>query len=397
MSGRIATWIAWSLCGSAIALQMVGWALTFMAGGEYETFDLASSAALMILPVVGALIAAHRPGNAIGWLFCGAGLLLGAAGGTWGYAAYALTVEPELPGGTAAAWLTSWVFLPAFFGIPPLLFLLFPEGRPMSRRWRFAVALTVVGLTCQAAGAAFRPGPLRDSPVLGVENPVAIDNEALVSGIEYIGWTIGGLGILLATWSLVLRYRRSAGVERLQLRWFLSAAVVFLVACLISAGLYRTSLTALGIALTIAGFATIPIAAGVAILRHRLYDIDVIINRALVYASLTAVLAAAYLGSVLVLQLGLSPFTRQSDLAVAASTLAVAALFRPARARIQSAVDRRFYRTRYDAARTLAAFAGRLRSELDLEAVAGDLRMAVHDTVQPAHVSLWLRPERRQA
>ncbi len=390
MSRRAATWLAWTVFGVVVVLQALGMALTVVSDDITPVFDLASSSALVVLPLVGALIASRRPGNAIGWLFCGAGLLLAVAGATYGYAAYALVVDPGLPGAVASAWLTSWIFLPAVFGIPSLLFLLFPDGRPLSPHWWPAVVLTVVGLTCQAAAAALAAGPMEDAPVPGVVNPVGVSG-SLVTVLELAGWTLALGAIVLATFSLVLRYRRSGGYERLQLRWVAFSAVLFGVACLGSAVLFQTEFATWGQLLVLVAFNTIPVAAGVAILRHRLYGIDVVINRTLVYGSLSATLLAVYLGSVLVLQLLLRPLTDRSDLAVAVSTLGVAALFGPARRRIQSAVDRRFYRSRYDATRTLEAFADRLRHELDLEAVAVDLRAAVRDTVQPAHVSLWLR------
>lgn len=391
MTGRMSARLAWALCGTAIVLQALGWSLSAVQDDITPAFDLASGAALLVLPVVGALIASKHPGNAIGWLFCGAGTLLSLAGATYGYAAYALAAEPKLPGGVLSAWLASWIFLPAVFGIPPLLFLLFPDGRPLTARWRLAVALSALGLVCQSAGAAFRPGLLVDSPVPGIENPVGIDLAGVVGVIEVIGWVAALGGIVLATWSLVRRYRLARGDERLQLRWFAFSAVLFVVACVISTGLFQTRFAAAGQVLVVVAFSTIPAAAGMAILRHRLYDIDLVINRTLVYAVLSATLVATYLASVLVFRLLLSPLTGDSNLAVAGSTLAVAALFRPARARIQGAVDRRFYRARYDAARTLEAFNATLRTELNLEALATDLRRVVADTMQPAHVRLWLR------
>ncbi len=260
-----------------------------------------------------------------------------------GHAGYALTSTDALPGGVAAAWLTSWMFYPAVFGVPSLLVLLFPDGRLPSRRWRLALALTAVAASCLAAGIAFAPGRLADSPVPEVENPLGLGEVSILRAMEA------------------------------------------------TIALFATRLNALAPILVIAAFCAIPIATTIAISRHRLYDIDVVVNRALVYGSLTATLAGTYLGSVLVLQRVLSPLTEQSDLAVAGSTLAVAALFGPARRRIQSLVDRSFYRRRYDGAQTLDNLASRLRHRVDLDAVGADLRGAVPETVQPAHVSSWLR------
>jgi hypothetical protein len=227
--------------------------------------------------------------------------------------------------------------------------------------------------------------------VPGVANPIGIPNVAIVDAVEIVGWTVALASILAATCSLVLRFRRSSGEQRLQLRWFALSAVLFLAACLVSAALFQTQYLGLGQILILVAYSTIPVAAGAAILRYRLYDIDLVINRALVYGSLSAALAVVYLGSVLLLQLVLNPLAAESDLAVAGSTLAVAAAFGPLRSRVQAVVDRRFYRRRYDASLTLEAFVGRLRHELDLEAVVGDLRAVVRETVQPSHVSLWLR------
>lgn len=390
--------LAWGLCGLAVALLAVSWALTLMAADVTPAFDFALSLALLTFPVVGALVASRRPGNPIGWLFCGAGVLFAASSVAHGWAAYALVDrDPDLAGGVTAAWLQSWLFLPAIFGTPQLLFLLFPGGRPLGPRWRPAVWLVVAAIVLQAATSALAPGPLMDSPVDGLQNPVGIAGAGgTIDAVGGVAWGLTLIGLGLGCWSLVLRFRRARGDERLQLKWFVFAGGVFALSCL-AAGVIFTAedeLPPAGQLLIVAAFSLIPVAAGIAILRHRLYDVDLVIRRTLVYGALTAALAGAYLATVLLLPIALGPITRDSGLAIAASTLAVAALFRPLRARIQATVDRRFYRRRYDAAHTLEAFSGRLRDEIDLDALGADLRGVVRDTVQPAHVSLWLRRPR---
>jgi len=379
--------LAWSTCTASVAMLLAGWVLTVAADDVTPAFDLVVTLALVSFPVVGALVASRRPANAIGWLFCGAGLVFAVATLADGWATHTFADAGE--GSVGAAWLSSWLFLPALFGTPQLLFLLFPDGRPLSPRWRWAVWLAAVAIVAQAAGAALAPGELTDAPADGVANPAAVSS---ADALEGLGWTLGLASVGLATASLVLRFRRARGEERLQLKWFVSAAVLFALSCLIAALIFafESDLPAGGQLLILTAFATIPVAAGIAILRHRLYDIDVVIRRTLVYGALTATLGGTYLA--LVLLIGLTLGT--SNLAIAVSTLAVAALFRPARAHIQASVDRRFYRSRYDAVRTLEAFSGRLRDELDLDSLGADLRGVVRDTVHPTHVSLWLRRTR---
>ncbi len=387
---RPVVWLAWALFALSNVLHLAGWVLVLASNLATPPLDVAAGVLLVLVPAVGVVVASRHPGNSIGWLFTGAGVLLGVANVSYGWAAFVLLGGHALPGGALAAWVSAWIYLPAVFGVPPLLFLLFPHGRTMGRPWDWVVIVTATALVAVSAGQAVRPGPLVDSPVPDLENPYA-GTPGVADAVAGLGWTLVLAVIALAGWSLVLRYRRSAGDERLQLRWVAFSAVVFVIACAVSAGLYATELAGTGPVLVILAYVAIPVTAGTAILRHRLYDIDVVINRTLVYGSLTAMLAGFYLGSVLLLQLLLEPLTRQSDLAVATSTLAAAALFRPARARIQAIVDRRFFRRRYDAARTLDEFGTRLRHEVDLESVGSDLSRTVRDTVQPAHVSLWLR------
>lgn len=394
MNTRNASRLGWSLCGLSVLLTLVGPFLSLMAH-ESVAYYLLLVPVLLILVVLGALIAGRHPGNAIGWLFLTAGLMLALTSAYAGYAASALSGDRSSSAGVVAAWLSSWLFLPTLLGIPPLLFLLFPDGRLLNRRWRPALWLTSIALVTAPLGDALEPGTLTNSPVAGIENPVKVSGPALVV-VENLGWIVALAGLMLATASLALRYRRSRGAERLQMRWFVSSAVVFLMTFVVSVALFPTAYRGFGGFLVIVGFTAIPLATGLAILRDRLFDIDLVIKRTLVYGALTAVLVATYLVSVLAFRIVLDPVTGESDLAVAVSTLAVAALFRPLRARIQAVVDRRFFRSTYDASRTLESFAGRLRDEVDLDTLGTDLRSVVRDTMQPAHVTLWL-PNRGRA
>jgi hypothetical protein len=392
VSGGAARRLAWSLCTAAILLLLAGAALS-VGVGDFLLPDVFLGLAVVVLAVMGALVASRRPANVIGWLFCGAATMLAAGAAARGYAGYALLGEPgSLPGGEVAAWLDSWLFLPPLFGLPPLLFLLFPSGRPLTPRWRVAVALTVVAMSLQALATALSPGPLEDAPIAGIQNPLGLGSgDALFTKVEAAGWALGLTAVVVALASVVMRTRRARGEERLQLRWLTFAAALFVLVCIVSSFIFATDFAVIGQVLIVTAYSAIPIATGVAILRYRLYDIDVVVNRTLVYGALTAGLVAAYLGTVLLLQLALSPLTSESDLAIAGSTLAVAALFRPLRSRIQATVDRRFYRRRYDARRTLESFGARLRNEVELDSLDAELRWVVAQTMQPAHVSVWLR------
>jgi hypothetical protein len=359
--------------------------LTGLGGASFLVAALAFS-------TVGALIAARVPGNRIGPVFLLIGAVIGVGNLMFQYADQALFISRGLPGGAVAAWLQNFG-LPSGFGLLAIAVLLFPDGRLPSPRWRWVLWLALAGIVLNAGGYALRPGPT-DAPFESVGNPLGIPGTfALMDALTGLGWMFMGAAVGLAALGSGLRLRRARGVERAQLKWLALAAAftgTAIVADVTSYFLDARGINELRNLVLGLGFTAFPLAAGVAVLRRRLYDIDVVINRALVYGALTATLAATYLGLVLLVGLAVG----RSGFAVAVSTLAVAALFRPARARIQAAVDRRFYRRRYDATLTLESFGARLRDELDLDALAGDLRTVVEDTVQPAHVTLWLRSER---
>jgi hypothetical protein len=387
---------AWGALAAALGLTAVGLALAAVNGQTPKAYSLGSPVVDVIstlmftaFPIVGALIALRAPGNAMGWLFLATGLVQGLELALLGYASRGLVAAPgSVPGAAHAALVADTVWVPVMLGGIAGLFLLFPHGRLPSRRWRPAVWLGAALALAYVGGTLVKPGPLYYFP--SEDNPLAIDGAGAVARLAADGASTAAIGLALAgAVSLVSRFRRSSGQERQQFKWLALVAGLLLLATPVLIAANESELA--GVKVSDLVFVTlislVPVAVGIAILRHGLYDVDVVIRRTLVYAVLTATLGAAYLGSVLLVGLAVG----ESGLAVAVSTLAVAALFRPARARIQSTVDRRFYRRRYDAALTLEAFGGRLREELDLETLVHDVRGVVTETVQPTHVSVWLR------
>jgi hypothetical protein len=391
---RRLVWVATALTAAFATVTAVygflddGTRLPAAEGGSVSgPGELTFSLMVVAFAALGALLATRRPRNPIGWILCVASLSLAITGWT---RAWYVHGEYGAPGSTPAPgallWFANWIFVWGFFPLITALLLLFPDGRLPSRRWWPAGALTGLALACLTVGYAFEPGALDSYP--RAQNPLAAAGElgdAMVL-LQFVGYPLFGLAAIASAAALVTRFRRSTGVERQQLKWMSTAAALSVLAWFVNAVLDQTFGINSAFFLPLVLLA-IPVAATVAILRYRLYDLGRIVNRTLVYAGLTATLGAVYLG--LVLLLGLT--VGESDVAIAVSTLAVAALFRPARARIQGAVDRRFYRRRYDAQRTLDAFGARLRDEVDVDALSDELRRVVGQTVQPSEVRLWLR------
>ena len=340
--------------------------------------------------LVGALIIWQRPGNALGWVLAAVGLLA-----AWGASAdtYVDQASDENLLYLVSLWISLWYWFP-LLGLT-LIFtpLLFPDGRPPSPRWRIVAWSAALALALVVFLAAFRERI--EMPGISMDNPVGIpgieDPEESTLGTMLLGSFV--LFVVLALASVVVRYIRSGSVQRQQIKWLLLATVLsaFMV---FFEEITRIELdTEVLFAISIALY---PAAIAVAIFRYRLYDINVIINRALVYGTLTTMLALVYVGGVVGLQFAFRTLTGgESQIAVVASTLAIAGLFVPLRRQVQSFIDRRFYRRKYDAAKTLEEFGTRLRDETDLESLSNDLVSVVRDTVQPEHVSLWLREARR--
>jgi hypothetical protein len=401
-AARIETWLAWSLVVLFFVFSTAGLALQIASGRPEEPVPggfrvLAFAAvALGIWSVMGAVIVSRHPRHPIGWILCAIPVLSGVDGFAFGYAAYALVAHPgALPGADIMVVWTAISSSSAFFVVLLiLLLLLYPDGRFLSPGWRRVAWLAIGAGGAEVLLAALKPGSVEDLPAF-ITNPTGASESAwaVLEPLWSIAYTLAGLCLLAAALSLILRLRRARGDERQQVKWFAYTAAFLAVGILIffipemGLGWTRTALI-LGYALTLVTIAGLPIAMAIAIFKYRLYDIDVIINRTLVYGGLSGTLAVVYFGSVALLQRLLPA---ESQLSIVLSTLAIAALFTPLRRRMQEGIDRRFYRKKYDAEQVLAEFAATARDEVDLDRLTVELLRAVEETMQPTFVSLWLR------
>jgi hypothetical protein len=417
MRRRVAVWLAWSLAGLSVAMFVGSIVLFVLVRAAQPPGDQATVAPLsgllvyvpfLAFPIVGALVASKRPENPIGWICLLSGLfwMSFALGDTSN--AYELATTGKVTSSVTLDALTqgSWVPPVGLLGI--YMILLFPDGKLPSRRWRPFAWFSGAVMVLIPVVFVFGPGNLEGHP--GVRNPFGLESYPWLNLVALLSVLLLPLCILISAVSLVLRYRRSDEEVREQIKWVAFAAslvgVVFFGNLITQLFFAPDSLTTNGTTplwvslernLLLLGFAGVPIAVGFAILKYHLYDIDIIINRALVYGSLTVLLALVYFGGVTLTQSVFQTLTGQEklpQLAIVASTLVIAALFNPLRRRIQGFIDRRFYRRKYDAAKTLEAFSAKLRDETDLDSLNAELITVVRETMQPENVSLWLRPDR---
>jgi hypothetical protein len=409
-SARVAFLLAWSLAGLCVAMFVASVPLLVPARSAHipssweanlTVGNLLGGALFLIFPLVGALIASRRPRNAIGWILLAEGLLWMFLGMTDYYGLYGVARPGSVPFPVGVAGINNFMWVPAVGLLGTYVLLLFPDGMLPSARWRPLAWLSGAVILWVSVGTALAPGPLQN--LGGVQNPFGLLQPWMMP-VFWAALPLLPLCMVASVLSLVLRYRRSRGEERQQIKWIAFAAsfvgLLYLIA-MVCAFIFPSGswfqagsplwLDLLGYAALIS-FTLVPIAVGFAVLRYRLYEIDIIINRTLVYGLLTVSLALVYFGGVTGLQRLLAPAVGQDgQLAIVASTLAIAALFNPLRRRIQELVDRRFYRRKYDARKTLEEFGAKLRDETDLEALNGELLAVVRETVQPEHVSVWLR------
>jgi hypothetical protein len=379
---------------AGVALVLVALALALVDAAQHAvTADVVTDLTLLpvaaALAVLGPAIVRRQPGNRIGRLFCVDLLLAGVINVADAYAAsVAHPSAGRRPHDDLAVWLTGFLWVPVVVSVIAAVPIIFPTGRPASPRWRRAEQLVWGQVALLTVALAFTPGSANGYPI---RNPVTPPPHVLFKALAGIGFVLLIPCVGLAALAIVLRYRRAQGLERQQLKWLAFgasiAALSFLLALITGvAGFDQAFNVAIPTALT-----AVVLAAGIAVLRYRLYDVDRLISRTLSYGALTVILAAAYAGLVLAGQALFSAFTGGSNLAVAVSTLIVAALFLPLRAGVQRFVDRRFNRRRYDAQRTLDDFAVRVRKQVDTGVLGGELVRVVADTMQPAHMTLWLR------
>jgi hypothetical protein len=404
---RVAGWLIVPLFVTATCAPYV---LTISAGLWDEDAVVDTVTGLMLgigfgaFAVVGALLVARRPTNAIGWILAAIGLMVPIFNAGGGYATYVMVTRGR-PDALAVfgAWAVNcyWFMMLALALI--YLPMLFPDGRLLSRRWLPVAVLGAIGtLGFVLPRALVETIPVREVAGRGIANPIGIEGLDRIENLPIFGLVEGLFPVAAAgaVASVVVRFRRSRGVERQQMKLFAYVIVVLIGVSVLTSTI--SDVTGVGwleessFVLSMIGLMSLPIAVGIAILRYRLYEIDLIINRTLVYGPLTATLALVYFGGVATTQLVFRTLTsqqQQPQLAIVISTLVIAALFNPLRRRIQAFIDRRFYRSKYDARKTLEAFSARLRDETDLDALNDELVGVVRETIQPAHVSLWLRPD----
>ena len=416
MSSRGTSWLAWSLAALSVVMFVGSAALWVLAhsthvprtlDADLTTGSLLGQALFLVFPLVGALIASRRPENPIGWLCLVDGLLWTTTNMLDYHSLYVMASPGSVPFPVGLAGVNHWLWVPTVGLLGTYVFLLFPDGRLPSRRWRPLAWLCGVVIASGSLGLMLSPGPL-DMP-RGIRNPFGLEAAPWVAVAAYAILPLLPLCMLASALSLVMRYRRSRGDVRQQIKWIAFAAslvaLTYLIA-IVALFIHPSEIWfAAGLPLwldlieyaALLSITSVPIAIGFAVLKYRLYNIDLIINRTLVYGSLTGALALVYFGGVTVTQALFRNITGQEQLpqlVIVVSTLLIAALFTPLRRRIQSFIDRRFYRAKYDARKILEAFSVRLRDETDLEALNEDLVEVVRETMQPAHVSLWLRPEK---
>jgi hypothetical protein len=379
MRARTARWVAGCIAAGTIALMAGGLALAYVdrhlvsAGlTNWDFSDVFGQVTNIAVPVMGFVLASRRPANRIGWLALAAGLGLGLSRFSTSYGLRALVAAPgSVPAGRAVAWLANWTWVIPL-AVIAFVFLLFPTGRLRSRRWRVAGWFVGGALAVTAVGALV--GATRVW-----SHPFTAQAPAFVSAILIL--LPAALAVSVA--AVVVRFARSSGEERLQLKWFVAAAL--LVVATLTASVVTNSVAAA--VLDNLAFLCVNAAVAIAVLKYRLYDIDRVISRTVAYAIVTGLLIGIYTGLVL---LATQVLGLRTPVAVAAATLAAAALFSPVRRRVQRVVDRRFNRARYDADKTVAAFAARLKDAVDLDAVRADLTGVVHQALEPAHVSVWI-------
>jgi hypothetical protein len=417
---RATSWLAWSLAGLSVAMFVISSALYILVrstpvpsnlSAGRTVIDALTSVPVLAFPLIGALIASRHPRNPIGWICLADGFLWMFLSMIDYYGVYGLAKPGSIPFPVVIYALGQWLWVPTIGLLAIYLVLLFPDGRLPSSRWRPLAWFSGVVIVLLSVTQGLIPGPLPDFG--GVRNPFGLEGQPWVEDVTNALLVPFLLCILASAVSLIMRYRRSGGEVRQQIKWiafsasflglvFVSAMVGSLILYFFAAGTWESTadnpplwLDLLFIAMLMS-FGGVPIAVGFAVLRYRLYNIDLLINRTLVYGALTATLALIYFGGVATTQAIFRALTgqeQQPQIAIVISTLVIAALFNPLRRRIQGFIDRRFYRKKYDAAKTLEAFSAKLRDETDLSTFSDDLVGVVRETIQPAHVSFWLRPE----